>query len=346
MGDPKKTKWTQPQPAPGGALSDEQVDSWRTHGFALIEGLLPSDLIERVRSDAAAAFPAAGSPQSKRVTDFGSGGRLVFPSHSDAANELTLHPRLLAAVARLLGVETLALRLTQSDLWVKYGRNDRSGGDRDNDDQRIHVDYPNHTLTHPPRWHEPEAVEVIVYLSDVDDCGGATAVVPRSGDDDPAYPWPIVATPGVAGLEWVNDRDSAEAYLEREVPEVARWRAEHLYPREVHARFGTGTVLLYRHDTWHRGTPLEPGTMRAVHNLTFRKAGSEWVSTLHTGWAWAMYQRSLPMERLIARASVEQRCVLGFPAPGHRYWTPETVAAVGARFGPLGMDMAPYENSL
>ncbi len=208
----------------------------------------------------------------------------------------------------------------------------------------MHVDYPNHTLTHPPRWHEPEAVEVIVYLCHVEDCGGATAVVPRTGDDDPAYPWPIVATPGVAGLEWVNDRDAAEAYLERVAPEVARWRAEHLYPREVHARFRTGTVLLYRHDTWHRGTPLELGTMRAVHNLTFRKAGSEWVSTLHTGWAWAMYRRSLPMERLIARASVEQRCVLGFPAPGHPYWTPETVTAVGARFGPLGMDMRPYEN--
>jgi hypothetical protein len=52
------------------------------------------------------------------------------------------------------------------------------------------------------------------------------------------------------------------------------------------------------------------------------------------------------MERLVARASVEQRCVLGFPAPGHCYWTPETVGAVGAHFGPLGMDMTPYERKL
>jgi ectoine hydroxylase-related dioxygenase (phytanoyl-CoA dioxygenase family) len=340
------THWVQPQPAPGGALSEDQVESWRTRGFTLVDDLLPAELIGRVQRDANSAFPAAGSPESRRITDFGSDDRLVFPASSDAANELTLHPRLLAAVSRLLGIETRQLRLTQSDLWVKYGREQHSGDDRDNDDQRIHVDYPNHTLTHPPRWDEPEAVEVIVYLCDVDSCGGATAVVPRSGDDDPAYPWPIVATPGVAGFEWINDRASAEAYLEREAPEVARWRAEHLYPRELHARFRTGTALLYRHDTWHRGTPLEPGTMRAVHNLTFRKATSEWISTLHSGWAWAMYRRNQPMERLIARASVDQRCVLGFPAPGHPYWTVETLAAVAARFGPLGMDMAPYEKSL
>ncbi len=52
------------------------------------------------------------------------------------------------------------------------------------------------------------------------------------------------------------------------------------------------------------------------------------------------------MERLIAQASVDQRCVLGFPAPGHAYWTTETIAAVGARFGPLGMDMRPYHSAL
>jgi len=346
MGDAAAIKWADPEPAPGGSLSDEQVDAWRTRGFALVEGLLPANLIERLRSDAASAFPAAGSPESERVTDFGSGERLVFPSTSAALNELTLHPRLLGAVARLLQVDVRELRLTQSDLWAKYGRETHRGGDRDNDDQRIHVDYPNHTLTHPPEWHEPEAVEMIVYLCGVEESGGATAVVPRRGDGDPAYAWPIVATPGVAGLEWVNDRASAEAYLEREAPEVARFRAEHLYPREVRARFRAGTVLLYRNDTWHRGTPLDPGTMRAVQNLTFRKAGSEWVSTLHSGWAWGMYGKSLPMERLVATASVDQRCVLGFPAPGHDYWTPKTVAAVGARFGPLGMDMTPYERAV
>jgi hypothetical protein len=38
--------------------------------------------------------------------------------------------------------------------------------------------------------------------------------------------------------------------------------------------------------------------------------------------------------------------VLGFPAPGDPYWTRETLAAVAARFGPLGMDLTPYEAAL
>ena len=243
-------------------------------------------------------------------------------------------------------VPSEALRLTQSDLWAKYGRRSRSGGELDNDDQRIHVDYPNHTLTHPPPWEMPEAVEVLVYLGEVEESAGATAVVPREGPGDPAYAWPIVHNPGVGELPWRNDRESAEAYLEAHAPESARFRREHLYPRARRVRYGFGSTLLYRHDTWHRGTPLAPGAMRLAHNLTFRKARSEWISTLHAGWAWAMYARGNAFARLLALASVDQRCVLGFPAPGDAYWTAQTVEAVGARFGPLGMDMKPYAEAL
>jgi len=48
------------------------------------------------------------------------------------------------------------------------------------------------------------------------------------------------------------------------------------------------------------------------------------------------------MEKLIAEATVEQRTVLGFPAPGHDYWTPHTLAAVEARYASFGIDMTPY----
>lgn len=344
--------WVEPSPAlppdaAGGAvLTGAQVAAWREEGFALADGVLPRDLVRRARDDAVAAFPEPGSAATEEVTDFGSGGRFAFPAPSDAVNAITLHPRLLGAAAQLLGVPVRELRLSQSDLWPKYGRRERAGGARDNADQRIHVDYPNHTLAHPPPWDRPEAVEILLYLSDVEACGGATALVPRRGADDPAYAWPIVATPGVGPLDWRNDRASAEAYLEREAPEIARFRAEHLYPREVRARYRVGTVLFYRHDTWHRGTPLEPGVLRLAQNLTFRMAESEWISTLHPGWAWAMYRPSRVMEHLVANASVDQRCVLGFPGPGHPYWSEATLAAVAARYGALGMDVAPYRNAL
>jgi hypothetical protein len=52
------------------------------------------------------------------------------------------------------------------------------------------------------------------------------------------------------------------------------------------------------------------------------------------------------MERWIAQASVEQRALLGFPVPGHSYWSIETVAAVEARYAAFGIDMSPYRDAL
>jgi hypothetical protein len=237
------------------------------------------------------------------------------------------------------------LRLTQSDLWPKYGRAEATGGVYDIQDQRIHVDYPNHSLVHPPPWDRPEAVELILYLSSSDQCGGATAVVPRTGADDPAYRWPMLDSPGIGDLQWMNDRRSSEAYLAEVRPDLVPWRRS-LYQRERTVRFTPGTILFYRQDTWHRGTPLKPAAMRLAHNMTFRRADCEWISTVHTGWAWSMYFPDQRLERLVATASPDQRSVLGFPAPGSRYWCAETLAAVEGRYGPLGFDPEPYRAAL
>ncbi len=327
----------------GRVLTGEQVRSWREQGFAFVSGMFEGELVAQLRADAQGAFPAPGSVEAADLRDFGSGARLVFPAASVAFNAVTLHPRLLAAIAQMLDVQTSELRLTQSDLWPKYGQT-RTPEALDNDEQRIHVDYPNHTLVHPSPWHRPEAVELILYLDRVEDCGGATALVARRGPDDPAYRWPIVDSPGIGNLDWINDRTHAEAYFTRQRPDMAAWRAS-LYAREQRVHFAPGDVLLYRHDLWHRGTPLAPGGLRFAHNITYRKAAAEWISVLHVGWAWSAYKPSKLFERLIADASLEQRAVLGFPQPGSEYWCPETIAAVEARYGVYGMDMTPYRSA-
>lgn len=328
----------EPQP-----LTDAQVGSWREAGWALVGGIFEESLIDGLRAAAVTKFPEPDSEAASQTADFGSA--LVFPSTIGELNDLTLHPRLLAAVASLLGTAVEDIRLSQSDLWPKYGRADKSAGALDNMDQRIHVDYPNHTLAHPTEWDRPEAVEMIVYLSDVGDCGGPTAVVPRTGAEDPAYRWPIVDSPGIGELDYVNDRERAEDYFAAERPELADWRAM-LYQRERYAAFKPGDVLFYRHDTWHRGTSMTPGALRLVQNITYRRAASEWISTLHVGWAWMAYRRSKYLERLIANATLAQRAVLGFPQPESDYWTQATIAAVEARHGVFGMDMSPYRAAL
>jgi len=324
-----------------GCLKADQIKSWREQGYAFVSGLLPKALLSELRSDAQSFYP---NPEDANVADynhFGSNGHFVFPSDYSSANSVSLHPNLLRAVADLLGVEIAELRLTQSDLWPKYGGNgleDRS----ENRDQRIHCDYPNHTLTHPPEWDRPEAVEIIIYLSDESECQGSTAVVPKLGSDDPAYRWPIVNTPGVAGSNYVDDKAKAERYMRELNPDAADFRQKELYEREVKTRYQMGDVIFYRHDTWHRGTPVAQGALRLVQNMTFKKATSDWVSVLHSGWAWSLYRAGHGPEKLIAELSPDQRTVLGFPPPGHDYWTEQTLEAVEARYKPFGIDMTPY----
>jgi ectoine hydroxylase-related dioxygenase (phytanoyl-CoA dioxygenase family) len=338
-------EWIGPTPVTGSAgapLSPAQIESWRSEGAVVVEGLVPIDLVMAARAE---AITGLARPDDDSA-DFGSDGQYVFPSECESLNSVTLHPQLLTAVAQLLGCAVRDLRLTQSDLWAKHGRGRPVTNPFDNTDQRMHVDYPNHTLAHPPEWDSPDAVEMIIYADDVDECDGATAVVLRSGADDPAYRWPIVDTPGVGDYRWVNDRTRAERYLEQVAPDVAQWRREQLYARERRVRYRPGTVLLYRHDTWHRGTPIRAGATRVVINLTFRRAASDWINTLHIGWSWAAYRPSRVIERLVAAATVDQRCVLGFPPPGHPYWTPATLDAVEARYGTLGIDLSEYRAAL
>ena len=332
--------------AAGGVLSQGQIEQWREQGYCLADELLPGALLRELAEAAAAAFPAPGSDAAAGIVQFGSEQRLVFPSRVSAVNDVTLHPNLLAAVAALLDVPVSEVRLTQSDVWPKYGRAQTGTSEQDNADQRVHCDYPNHMLVHPPPWDRPESVEIIIYYSDFQECGGATAVVPRRGQDDPAYQWPIVRTPGVAGVPYINDRGRAEDFLAQRHPETADFRAHHLYAREVLAEYRFGSVLFYRHDTWHRGTPLREGALRIVQNLTYRKASAEWVNVLHPGWSWSMYRPDQFMERLVAESSVEQRAVMGFPPPGSSYWCAETIDAVQARYAAWGIDMSPYRAAL
>ena len=339
-------RWAEPTPVlKDGCLNSDQIESWRDEGFVFVSGLLPDSLVSQLREDALSFYPSPDQADIARYNHFGSNGHFVFPSNYDSANRVSLHPALLSAIAALLDVSVPDIRLTQSDLWPKYGGKtpeERS----ENTDQRIHCDYPNHTLTHPPKWDQPEAVEIIIYLSEETACSGSTAVVPRLGANDPAYRWPIVDTPGVAGLTYVDDKFKAESYLRDELPEAADFRENELYAREVKTRYRVGDILFYRHDTWHRGTPVAQGALRLVQNMTFKKASSDWVSVLHTGWAWSLYRPDHGPEKMIAGLDPEQRSVLGFPSPGHEYWTEETVLAVQARYAPFGIDMEPYKTAL
>jgi len=168
-------------------LTPMQVASWREQGFALVQDLFPSELIAAARDEMCLTPPG---PLTRG---------LKFPSSSNALNTISTHQRLRSAVAQLLLHES-GLQLLQSEAWSKRApdyasllRGAVGGNAFSNSDQRMHMDYPNHYLTHPAPWAAPEAVVGILYFDDGAECGGMTRVVPRDGPEDDAYASPLLS---------------------------------------------------------------------------------------------------------------------------------------------------------
>lgn len=114
----------------------------------------------------------------------GGTGALEFPTGLTSLDALSIYPSLIKAIQELLNQSEI--RLSQAETWKKIGSSIDNHTPNDdvtysNQDQRMHMDFPNHTLLHPPPFDEPEAVACIIYLSDSNDCGGATHIVPREG---------------------------------------------------------------------------------------------------------------------------------------------------------------------
>ncbi len=145
----------------------------------------------------------------------------------------------------------------------------------------------------------------------------------------------------------INDREICEKWMKENKPEMYEFR-KGLYKREVPVKFTRGTILLYRHDVFHRGTPVKLDKFRIVQNLIYRKSNADWITNWNQGFAKKMYGdgKAFVPESIIGKSSPEQRCVLGFPAPGHAYWTRSTLNAVCARYDIFGFDKRPYEEAI
>lgn len=270
---------------------------WHTQGWVILPQYLQvKDAVNVMKQQ----YPL---DNTNPVQDFGSNGSTNFPCEHDAINRITVHSKLIKVVSQLLN--TTDIELSQSVAWAKYGipaKNNQS-----NRDQRIHMDYGNHYWTHPPPFDRPDAVAAIVYYSDTSKTGGATAIVPRKGENDPIYKWPYLHMPGIAGRPFFNNREAAE----RSVSTEDRVLRQQCYAREIVPVFKPGDVLLYRLDVWHRGTPVLTGQVRYVHNLVWKRRDARGMCLWNAGWTQKMYSGWL--EDFICSLTEEQRAILGFP---------------------------------
>lgn len=281
-------------------------------GFTIVEGLLSEEEVAAAREVMWRHHPR---PEDY-FADPGAHGHLAgsgfagidtgFPFAGWDLTRLCFHPDLVDAVERSLGTDDLSLY--KVELWAKYaGATDY--------EQAHHRDYANHTLVVPRADGAYRQLTTFTLLSDVTEADAPTAIVPL----EHSAHLPMV-------LDDATRRERITVLSMGELTDV-----------EVPVVGPAGTVLLYRTDVFHRATGFtEPGRSRFTLLLDFEARGPSWTGKV----AWPNHATGPAWHELMARATVRERDLFGFPKPGDPYWNEQTLADVGARYP--GMDMAPY----
>ncbi|HVX43725.1 MAG TPA: hypothetical protein VHC49_07555, partial [Mycobacteriales bacterium] len=214
---------------------------------------------------------------------------------------VALHPFLIGFVEELVG---------HTDIVMSHGAIVGKYAGRSDYDQELHPDYSNNTLVVPQRNLRQCDIPMIVYYTDVTVDLGPTYVV----SDEVTRDIPV------------TDR---RHYSREEYPA--------LYAAETPATLTAGSVLIYGMRTFHRGSAMRATEgVRFSQFVAYHTAGPRWLGSNSFQSAGGTPE----MDHLITTATARQRELIGFPAPGDPYWTPQAIADVSARYPK--MDMSPY----
>lgn len=289
-----------------GILTPELRAAWEEDGWCVIPGAIPPDDLAGAQRALVHLFPSVAEMDAgtddERTARFRQWDAAwpEFPYRSRSLNRLVLHPRILDMAEQLLGPD---IRLYQGTLTAKFA------GQPSGYNQLLHMDYPNHSVVVPRDDPGYRQLELYVYLNDVTPANGATRMVSLQRTKD--VPW---------GRHTLGYADYGELY---DLPGDASGPA--------------GAVVAYRPDTFHRSVDFdEPGQARFMLHTAFRCAGAEWAGYQ----SWAFKGLTPEWYHFAQGASVRELTVLGFPAPGHPYWTEATLAGVQSRYPDL--DLGPW----
>jgi hypothetical protein len=291
-----------------GLVDGDLARRWRDEGWCVIEHAVPQGDLAAAQDALSRLFPSARQMESKSEgTDrwrTWDAAWPEFPFHSARLNRLALHDAVLDIAERLL--ETRDPRLYLGLVTAKYA------GQSSGFNQLLHADYPNHTLVVPRRDPGYQQVELLVYLSDVSASNGATRFVSR--------------------------RLTADVPVEQHTLDLDDYAS--VYAQVQGASAPAGTIVAYRPDVYHQSVDaVAPDCARFLMHLSFKPAGLEWAN--YQSWAFKGFMPE--WHKFVNGAHPRQLCALGFPAPGHPYWTSETLDGVAARYP--GLDMDPWRRA-
>ena len=282
-------------------VADRYVDEFFDVGFTLVPAFLDESELVAAQAALWSVFPTptdyfADPAQFEWLRRGQFAGLREFPFAHFDLNALVVHDDLADFARRLIGTDEV--RLYKGELWAKYGDVDY--------EQPHHRDYGNHTLVVPRadgRWRQ---ITTFIYLNDVTEANGATAIV----------------SPRLTG----------------EIPlGVRRVGAGELRDTEQRLCGAAGSLVVYSTDVFHRGTAFtDPTATRFMVLADFRAADAPWAQKQ----AFGNHGNRAEMVEFVTRATPAQRTLLDIPAPGHEFWNDQTIRDMGLRYP--GIDMTPY----
>ena len=295
---------------PSDVLTTDLKRQWDEDGWCVIPDAIPSHDLTAAQQAMTRLFPTAEEMENGADDEHNVRWQTwdakwpEFPFHSSRMNALVVHDRVISLAEDLLGASEIALYMGLAT--AKYS------GQSSGFNQLLHTDYPNHMIVVPRHEVGYQQVEFFIYLTDVRPEDGATRLVSRQKTKD----IPVEQHT----LNYVDYGD--------------------LYDDPGDAAGPAGSIVAYRPDVYHRSVDVhEPGHRRIMLHVSFKPSQAAWGGYQ----AWPFKGLSPEWSKFVQQANVRQLSVLGIPAPGHPYWTAETLAGVSARYP--GLDMAPWRDA-
>jgi ectoine hydroxylase-related dioxygenase (phytanoyl-CoA dioxygenase family) len=295
-------------------ISSDDRDALREDGYVLVRNLLAADEVAACEQEIQHYFPTCEQLLAEPDRYAKVPKAAFFPYNGPTLNQVSTHPALIDLVEQVVGTDDI--RMGDSVLQAKYGK--LAGGGRD---QSLHNDaWEGSSLVYPLESGLFQRVFAIVYLTDVTEDLAPTYVVPRSVSKD----LPLVTKAGLA------------SYSHDDYP----W----LYEAERPLLAPAGSALITTGRTIHRGSAMRADRGHRFALFTnYHAAAATWQRS-RTFVSLPGAPEAPAARRFMADSTPKQRQLLGFPPPGHEYWTAEIVRQMTEIYP--DMDLAPYTRAL
>lgn len=235
------------------------------------------------------------SPDVREFLSDGAFDRLDFPFQRTSLNLLGVDHRIVALAQHALDCDRVLMHYQYAS--AKYGG-------KKNYSQPLHLDSPMHSFFAPNFNVRFSAINFSIYLSDVNADSGPFSYVPLSATRHIKH-----------GKITLDHNENVQ-----------------LQPDEEIALGREGSLLMYYHHTYHRGTNL-----KRRDSFRFQLAVSYHAheATPFIGglpWPLKAFMFASAWKSFLPHASVDQLEVIGFPRPDHEFWTIEILDDLQQRF--------------